>query len=166
MLIVPILPIRGDYSVLPSTDGKPVSGLIANIDLELIESKLPFAPRAFRIDPGAACSAMSFKRAEQFSLLRDNDRVVDLRSRTASEPGAMQQVRIGTLAVRIAKLRSAPFTWPIIFYPNWPETTPPLLGLAGVISDLSFNFDGTPTVNSAYGTVTITLRNADITASS
>jgi hypothetical protein len=161
MLIFPILPVRGDYSILPSTDGKPVSGLIANVDLELIESKFSAAPITFRIDPGAACSAMSLKRAEHLNLLRETDRVVDLRSRTASVPATMQQVRIGAIIARIAKLRSTPFTWPIVFYPNWPETTPLLLGLAGVISDLSFSFNGTPTIFSAYGSVTITLRSLD-----
>jgi hypothetical protein len=158
MLNVPILPTRGDYSVLPSTDGKPVSGLIANVDLELIESKFPTAPTAFRIDPGAACSSMSLRRAERLGLLKDDDRIVDLRSRTASDPATIQRVRIGTLIARIAKLRSSPFSWPVVFYPNWPDTTPLLLGLAGVISDLTFHFDGSPNTASVYGSVTVTLR--------
>src|SRR5579872_3876169 len=101
---------------------------------------------------------MSLKRAEKLGMLRDNDREVELKSRTASDPALVQKVRIGTLVARIAKLQSAPFKWPIIFYPNWPETTPLLLGLAGVISDLTFHFDGSPTPISSYGSVTITLR--------
>jgi hypothetical protein len=158
MLIVPILPIRGDYSVLPTTDGKPVSGLIANIDLELVESRFPNALNVFRIDSGASCSAMSLKRAEKLGLLRDDDRIIDMRSRTPSEQALKQQVRIGTLVARIAKLRSDPFRWPVVYYPNWPETTPLLLGLAGVISDLNVHFIGSPTAHSAYGSVTVTLR--------
>ncbi len=161
MVIVPILPVRGDYSILPSTNGKIVSGLYANIDLELIESKFPISPMPFRIDPGASCSAISLKRAEELSLLRDEDKQIDLKSRTASEAETIRRIRIGVLVARIPKLRTNPFKWPIVFYPNWPATTPLLLGLAGVISDLNIEFNGTPNAMSEYGSVTIGLRTPD-----
>lgn len=158
MLAVPLWPVRGDYSVLPSADGKPVSGLVANVDLEIVESKTPNLPRSFRIDTGAACSATSLKRAEKLGLLRDDDREVDLKTRTPSEKRAVRRVRIGTLVARIPRLRPEPFTWPIVFHPEWPEDSPLLLGLLGVTNDLTIHIDGTPNPMSEFGSVTLTLR--------
>jgi hypothetical protein len=160
MLIIPIMPARGAYSVIPSPDGKPVSGLFADIDLALVDSRFPNRPTLFRIDSGAACSSMSLKQAESMGLLRDDDRVIAMRIRTASTKPSLQRVRIGKIIVKIAKLRAEPFIWPIVFHSDWPVSHPRLLGMAGVVSDLTLTFDGTPTPSSFFGNVIVSLRSA------
>jgi hypothetical protein len=157
MLTVPIWPIRGDHPLLPSSDGRPVTGLVANVDLLLPESKRPGTPWPFRIDTGAPCVGVSLVRAEKLGLLRYSDRTVELRVGSADIEVSPESVRIGRVAAKLPALREEPFDWPVIFYPKWSEKRL-LLGLAGVVSDLSFHFDGTPNGMSEFGSVTITLR--------
>lgn len=158
MLVVPPLPKRGAYSLLPTADGKPVSGLSAYLSIQLVDSIFPTMPHLFVLDTGTACSGISLAKAERLGLLRDSDRLIKLRVGTASQEPKLQQVRIGRLAARIPNLRSEPFDWPVIFYPEWPGTRPLLLGLMGVVNDLTFHIDGTPGSISNFGSVTITLR--------
>jgi hypothetical protein len=159
MIIVPILPIYGGYAVLPPVEGKVVSGLKANLDLILVTANESERLVPFRIDPGATCSTMSLAHAERLGLLKPEDQIADLRVRTASEAAIEQTLRIGKLIVRLPSLRASPFEWPAVFNPTMPSTNPPLLGLAGVIADLNFEFKGDPIPHSEYGSVTITLRN-------
>lgn len=158
MVVVPILPRRGAYSVIPSPDGRPVSGLFADLALELETAAGGSRLEPFRIDPGAGCSGMSLARATQLGILRNDDRIVSLRTRTAGATAATSTVRIGRLIVRLPFLRADPFDWPVIFHPGWPASNPALLGLAGVIGDLTIHFDGTPNAMSAFGSVTLAIR--------
>jgi aspartyl protease len=158
MVIVPILPRRGKYSVIPSPDGKPVSGLFAEWTVDVENPSNIRQLVSFRIDTGAECSVMSLKRAERLGLLRDDDGIVLLSTRTAGAASKRSTVRIGRLVAHIPILRIDPFDWPIMFHPDWSVSTPPLLGLAGVIADLTMLFDGNRTDASEFGSVTITLR--------
>jgi hypothetical protein len=157
MMFVPILPVRGEHEILPSPDGRPVSGLKADLALTLVgrgglEQLFPF-----RIDTGAACSGMSLRRGQLLGLLDDDDRLVRTTTRTAAGT-TTEEVRIGRLIVRLPLLRDRPFEWPVMFYPGWTVGSPALLGLAGVVADLSFAFDGSPNSMSSYGAVTVAVR--------
>lgn len=158
MLVVPILPVRGSVSVLPSSDGRTVSGLIVNLDLELAGSLSPRLLQTFRLDTGTACSAMSLAKAERLGLLRDEDVVTEMSVRTAGTTARLTRVRLGRLTARIPAVQNDPFVWPILFHESWPESHPTLLGLAGVVADLDIRFSGTPTDDAAFGTVTLSLR--------
>lgn len=165
MVIVPILPRRGQFAVLPSADGKIVSGLFADWTIEV---ENPFHTRqlvSFRIDPGAECSGMSQRRAQRLGLLRNDDRIVTLPTRTAGAVTKVSAVRIGKLVVHLPALRSTPFEWPIVFHADWVAGSPPLLGLAGVVADLSFLFRGDPIGASDFGSVAITVRDLPFPAS-
>lgn len=159
MMFVPILPVRGEHDVLPSPDGKPVSGLKADVTLTIVgrgglEQLFPF-----RIDTGAACSGMSLRRGQLLGLLRDDDRLVRTTTRTATGT-ATEETRIGRLVTRLPLLADQLFEWPFMFHPDWPVGGPALLGLAGVVADLSFAFDGSPNSMSRYGAVTVAARAA------
>ena len=158
MLVVPIIPVRGSVPVLPSSDGRTVSGLIVNLDLELAGSLSARILQTFRLDTGTACSAMSLAKAERLGLLRDDDVVTEMNVRTAGTTARLTRVRMGRLVARIPAVRSEVFEWPILYHESWPEVHPTLLGLAGVVADLDIRFNGTPHGMSAFGTVTLSLR--------
>lgn len=157
-LVVPLIPVRGQLAVLPSADGKVVSGLMASFSFEITIPDRPGQLAFARIDTGAACSGMSLARAERFGLLRADDVVAEIPVRTAGAVATKARVRLGRMPVRMAALRDEPFEWPIIFHESWPDAHPILLGVAGVVADLVIRFDGTPTDDSTFGTVTLSPR--------
>ena len=157
-LVVPILPVRGRIAVLPSPDGRIVSGLSVTFAVEVVVEGRPGQTDLLRLDTGAACSSMSLARAERLGLLRDTDTIAEAVVRTAGTGAKSTSVRLGRLPVRIPAVRDEPFEWPVLFHKSWPETHPTLLGLPGVVADLEIRFDGAPTLASEFGTVTLTPR--------
>lgn len=158
MIVVPIYPEYGEISVLSRANGKHVSGLKADLCLTLIALNHTEYLVPFRIDSGASCSSMSMARAERLGLLRPDDLITEIKIRSAVGDPVRQTVRLGKLHVRLPLLRDQAFEWPVLFLESKPLSNPPQLGLAGVLSDLIFHFDGSPSPNSLFGTVTIALR--------
>jgi hypothetical protein len=158
MIVVPIYPVHGDISVLPPVSGKPVSGLHADLGIRVIAPNESEYLVPFRIDPGAGCSMMSMERAERLKLLRPDDVITEAKLRTATGVAVTQTVRVGKLRALLPSLRSEPFEWPVVFLLTKPLSSPSLLGLAGVLSDLVFHFDGSENQNYPFGSVTISLR--------
>jgi hypothetical protein len=158
MIVVPVYPVHGDISVLPPLNGKPVSGLQADLGITLIAPNESEFLVPFRIDPGAGCSMISMARAERLGLLRPEDTIKEVKLRTATGDAITQTVRVGKLIARLPSLRAEPFDWPVFFLPSKPLSSPSQLGLAGVLSDLVFHFDGTMAQNYPFGSVTISLR--------
>jgi hypothetical protein len=158
MIVVPVYPVYGDISVLPPVNGKAVSGLQANLGITVIAPNESEFLVPFRIDPGAGCSMISLARGERLKLLRPDDVITQVKLRTATGEAITQTVRVGKLQVRLPLLRPQPFEWPVVFIQTKPLSSPSQLGMAGVLSDLVFNFDGNPKEYYPFGSVTISLR--------
>ncbi len=71
----------------------------------------------------------------------------------------------GTISIRVrpgrirAWLNAAsegyPFDWPVLFRVDGPEGVPPILGLGGVVNTCRWTFDGSYSIESPYGHLTL-----------
>jgi hypothetical protein len=115
--------------------------LMANANLLVQRQNLEFSPFPWRVDSGASITRINWQRACDAGFpTHEAGPAIVVRERTA-ERSRDVNIRCGTLCVRLhSRQRSAPFRLPV-----WYVLDPfpiPLLGLGGVVDQLSWVIDG------------------------
>lgn len=117
-----------------------------------------YRPMTFRVDTGAMLTGIPEAVAVLHRLPVDAaDAAVEVNEVTAGGTRRVQ-VRRGRVRVRLTPdAPTDPFYIPIQFLLGLPpSSTPPLLGLAGVIDQMTWEVDGRPSPSSLHGVCRLT----------
>lgn len=145
--------------------GKPVwtTGdvlLRAELDLLLEDHGGLWKPEIFRVDSGTEMTMMPAHLARSLDLPMPRDPVPG----GLDVSGVRREVRAGLLRAQIVGMDATEYVFPCYFVgdpnrphdPKGPPTLPRnLLGLTGVVDQLRFTFDGTPSGGSPHGILAI-----------
>jgi hypothetical protein len=112
------------------------------------------------VDSGAQISILGVEDSEGLNLpVPSPESAVELRFGLASGEAVSLRLRPGMLVARFTNDLNAPFfRWPVRFQEGRPLGKVALLGLAGVIADSRWIFDGTPQPDAPFGVLTIDVR--------
>jgi hypothetical protein len=142
---------------LERTDILGVVGLRSRVTLHIergggrAQVSYPFA-----VDTGASYSLISLELAQRDHLpIPPPEAEIDLPLRTARGTTPFR-VRPGRVrAWWDEKFRGYPFDWPVLFRVGAPLGLPSILGLGGIVKTCRWTFDGSYSLDSPYGYLTL-----------
>jgi hypothetical protein len=110
----------------------------------------------FAVDSGASYSLISLELAQRDHLpIPPPEAEIDLPLRTAQGTAPIR-VRPGRVrAWWDDQLRGYPFDWPVLYRVGAPLDVPSILGLGGVVKTCRWTFDGSYSLDSPYGYLTL-----------
>jgi hypothetical protein len=134
-----------------------VIGLSSRVTLHLERGTGPKpTPYPFAVDSGASYSLMSLELAQRDRLpIPPPEAELELPLRTAQGTTPFR-VRPGRIrAWWNNQLRGYPFDWPVLFRVGAPLDVPSILGLGGVVKTCRWTFEGSYSIDSPYGYLTL-----------
>jgi hypothetical protein len=127
----------------------------STLHLERGNGRAP-VPYPFAVDSGASYSLISLELAQRDHLpTPPPEAEIELPLRTAQGTNTIR-VRPGRIrAWWDDQLRGYPFDWPVLFRVGAPLDLPCILGLGGVVKTCRWTFDGSYSIDSPYGYLTL-----------
>ncbi len=139
------------------TEVLDVVGLRCRVSLNLeISVGQPTEAVSFVVDSGASYSMIGtdFARAHRIPVPPPESEI-ELSLQTATGLASIR-VRPGRIRAWINDdLKGYPFDWPVLFRVGGPLGVPPILGLGGVVKTCRWAFDGSDSIESPYGYLTL-----------
>jgi hypothetical protein len=139
------------------TDILGVVGLRSRVRLHLERGGgRPPGPLTFVVDSGASYSLISLELAQRRHIpVPPPEAEIDLTLQTAQGTKPFR-VRPGRMrAWWDEKFRGYPFDWPVLFQVGAPLGLPSILGLGGIVKTCRWTFDGSYSLDSPYGYLTL-----------
>jgi hypothetical protein len=129
----------------------------AELDLALKTNQGTWEEIPFLVDSGTEMTSMPASEAKKLDLPIPRNPVPGLTLGLAG-----QEVRTGLLRARIVGMDATEYVFPCYFLGDpdspLPKRAKNLLGLSGVIDQIRFGFDGTPSVGAPYGVLIVEKR--------
>lgn len=136
-----------------SLPGLPIDSLEANVPLFVQAAGSRFIATEFRLDTGAHLTEVSADWARASHIAFGGPRLT--LAVTSGAGTAARSGWIGSIRVRLPGWGQTEFDWLCFFRDQRPWNLPRQLGMAGILNDLRFLLDGTPTSGAPDGVLIV-----------